>query len=134
MTMLKYIAVRLKRYQDSKVAFSYKETHQHKRTLIDSNIEKRDPALRNLIAGLADRGMKPSVDDCQTYWFLICDQNPIAYYEEKNEVECVFESEWFEDFKKKIRCHRGASYVEQCLNLAASFSIKDQDRLIDYVV
>lgn len=131
---MKHIAVRLKRYQDSEKAFCYKEKHEHKRQLVDSNIEKRDPALRNLIEGLCDKGLQQEVDGCSLFWFSVNDLNSVDYYKEKNEVEFVFESAWFDEQKQRIRCHRGMSYVNECIKLADQFDIKNQDRKIDYVI
>jgi len=131
---LKKIAVRLKRYSDSEEAFRPNDKHAHARRLIDSNIEKRDPALRNLTDGLFERGLAPIVDGCRLYWFLVDDDNSIEYYLGKNEVECVFDAQWFEQQKKRIRYYQGIRYVDECAKLADQFLIKPQDRKIDYVI
>jgi len=131
---LKHIAVRLKRFSDSEVAFRYHESHEHKRHLVDANIEKRDPALRNFTEGLLENGLSHIVDGCRMYWFQIKDANPLEYYQQMNEVECVFDSDWFEEQKKRIRYYQGAQYVDQCIQLAKQFTIKNQERKIDYVI
>ncbi len=131
---MKYIAVRLKNIRDSKVAFGYKESHQHKRELIDSNIEKRDPALKNLVNELFDRGLAYTVDNCSLYWLQIKDENSLEYYLGKNEVEVVFESQWFEEQKARIRNFNGINYVEACGALADQFTLKNQEREIDYEI
>lgn len=131
---MKHIAVRLKNISDSKIAFGYKETHQHKRELIDSNIEKRDPALKNLVNELFERGLAYTVDDCSLYWLQINDDNSLEYYRGKNEVEIVFDSRWFEQHKARIRNYNGIQYVDACGALADQFSIKDQQREINYKI
>lgn len=131
---MKHIAVRLKRFDDSTIAFGYNKNHKNKRQLIDANIEKRDPALRNLVDGLLDRGMEFLVDGCRLFWLQIDDDNSLEYYQSLNEVECVFYSDWFEEKKKSIRYRHGASYVQGCLDLADHFEIKDQSRKIDYEI
>ncbi|WP_086931927.1 hypothetical protein [Agarilytica rhodophyticola] len=131
---MKHIAVRLKRFVDSEIAFGYKETHKYKRRLVNSNIDQRDPALRNLTEGLYQKGLSYVVDDCQLYWFQIEDGNSLEYYQGKNEVECVFYSDWFEEQKTKIRYYQGIRYVDECIALADHFDIKDQDRKVDYVI
>ena len=132
--MLKHIAVRLKKFSDGEAAFSYKETHTHKRQLVESRLEARDPALRNITEALFERGLKYSVDGCSLYWFQVDDDNTVEYYQECNEVECVFSSDWFEEEKKKIRYYQGIKYVDECYGLAEQFTLKCQERPIDYQV
>lgn len=133
-TKLKIIAVRLKRFGDAEIAFSANENHIHKRSLIASRIERRDPALRNLAEGMEKFGLQIRVDGCNLYWLLIEDENTLDYYQRKNEVECVFSYTWFEEFKKSIRYFQGMQYVDKCEQLAKEFEIKDQSRKITYHV
>ncbi len=131
---LKYIAVRLHRISDADVAFSVKKSHKHKRKLVATRVEKRDPALRNFAEGLEKKGLQAIVDGCALYWLQIEDENSLEYYQNMNEVECVFSSEWFNNFKKGIRYFQGAQYVSECEKLAARFELKDQNRKINYVL
>lgn len=131
---MKHIAVRLKNIRDIKIAFGYKESHEHKRELIDSNIEKRDPALKNLVNELFDRGLAYTVDNCSLFWLQIKDENTLEYYLGKNEVEVVFDSQWFDEQKARIRNFNGINYVEACGALADQFTIKNQEREIDYEI
>lgn len=128
--MLKYIAVRLKRFSDGNIAF--RSTEKFDRTIINSNIEKRDLALKNITDALHERGLEYLVDGCQLYWFLIDDPNTVDFYENLNEVECILEAEQFEIEKKRIRSCRGSQYVEACYALATNVTIKDQTRSIGY--
>jgi hypothetical protein len=125
--MLKHIALRLKKAHHADIGFSLKNAN-----IINASLEKRDPALKNLIEGLHSRGLEFVVDGCSLYWFQIEDDRPPSFYFELNEVECVFESAWFESHKEKIRHMAGIKYYDASAGLAENFDIKDQSRRIDY--
>lgn len=127
--MLKHIAVRLQKPQHADIGFKIKNS-----TVINASLEKRDPALKNLTEGLHNKGLEFVVDGCALYWFQIEDQRPISFYAALNEVECVFESAWFEAEKEKIRHMSGIKYYDTSAGLADIFEIKDQARRIDYDV
>ena len=130
--MLKHIAVRLKRSSDAEIAFKPNEKHSHKRQLVGAKLEVRDPAVKNYAEALYERGLDYFVDDCKLFWFQIDDANPVDYYTDFNEVECVFDSVWFEEEKNRIRYLQGTKYVDECHKLAERVRIKDQNRKIDY--
>ncbi len=125
--MLKHIAVRLKKAHHADIGFSLKSAQ-----IINASLEKRDPALKNLTEGLHTRGLEFVVDGCLLYWFQIEDERPLSFYFALNEVECVFESAWFESQKDKIRHMSGIKYYDASAGLAEQFQIKDQLRRIDY--
>lgn len=128
----KYIAVRLKRFSDAEKAFGQSDKWRHPRQLLASRVDKRDPALRNFTEGLEKRGLQFIVDGCALYWLQISDQNSLEYYMERNEVECVFFCDWFDEFKRTIRYYQGKQYVDECIALGEGFTVKDQNRKIDY--
>ena len=127
--MLKHIAVRLQKAHHGEIGFSLKNA-----TIVNASLEKRDPALKNLVEGLNRKGLQYTVDGCDLYWFQIDDQRPLSFYAALNEVECVFESDWFEAEKEKIRHMSGIRYFDASAGLADHFVIKDQQRAIDYDV
>lgn len=128
----KYIAVRLTRMSDAEKAFGDYGKWKNKRQLLTSRVDRRDPALRNLTEGLHKRGLQYIVDGCDLYWLQILDKNSLGYYLEKNEVECVFYCDWFDEFKRSIRYFQGKQYVDQCIALGEKFVLKDQHRKITY--
>lgn len=130
--MLKYIAVRLKRFSDGN--FAFRTTKKFERKIVDSNIGQRDLAIKNISDGLHERGLEYFVDGCKLYWFAIDDDNTLEFYEKLNEVECVLDAEWFEAEKKRIRSYRGSQYVEACFSLVKDVVIKDQTRPINYKI
>ncbi len=130
--MVKYVAVRLKRLSDG--VYAFRSTDKFKRKIIDSNIEVRDPAVKNIAEGLYERGLKFYVDGCRLYWFMVDDKNSLEDYRYLNEVEHVFDGEWFEQEKKRIRTFRGNRYVEACIGLVKGVAIKHQNRRIEYDV
>ena len=127
--MLKHIAVRLQKVHHAEIGFSLKQAK-----LVNAALEKRDPALKNLLEGLHRRGLEYTVDGCDLYWFQIDDERPLSFYAALNEVECVFDSDWFEAEKEKIRHMSGIRYFDASAGLADGFEIKDQKRAIDYDV
>lgn len=127
--MLKHVAVRLKLSSDGEKAFAIQKSD-----IVNSVLEKRDPALRNIIEALQDRGLAYSVDGCDLYWFQVDDERTPCYYQKMNEVEVVFSSEWFEKEKEKIRHYGGIKYYDACSNLVQEYEIKNQQRKIQYSV
>ena len=127
--MLKHIAVRLQKLHHAEIGFSAKQAK-----IINASLEKRDPALKNLIEGLHNKGLEYTVDGCGLYWFQIEDSRSLNFYAVLNEVEYIFESNWLEAEKDKIRHMSGIRYYDACIDLASQFVTKDQTRLINYDV
>ena len=130
--MLKHIAVRLRRSGDADIAFKPRASHENQRNLVESRLEVRDLALKNFAEALHSRGLDYFVDDCKLSWYQVDDENTVAYYQAFNEVECAFESDWWEHEKNRIRYYQGMRYVDECRKLAGSFEVKNQSRAIDY--
>lgn len=127
--MLKHVAVRLRLSSDGEKAFKIQKS-----SVVNSVLEKRDPALRNIIEALIHKGLAYTVDGCDLFWFQVEDQRTPEYYEQMNEVEVVFSSEWFEKEKEKIRHYGGAKYYDACSDLVKGYMIKNQERKIRYSV
>ncbi len=123
----KILAVRLKRISDAKSGFEHKGS-----VLLNSGLERRDPALKNLFEALFDRGLSYDVHGCGVYWVLVEDEHSIQHYLNINEVELGFDADWFEQEKAKIRGLSGVGYFNACAAMAKEFSIKDQGRTINY--
>ena len=125
--MLKHIAVRLKRQYDGKIGFQLQNSQ-----VINSNLIQRDPALKNVSESLHKLGLKYDISGCRLFWYQIDDDKPVEWYNEFNEVELAFASDWFEDEKSKIRNLSGYDYIHGCERLAEKIVFKDQDRIVEY--
>jgi hypothetical protein len=123
------IAVRLKSFYHGNAGFEYQGAK-----VLNSGLEKRDPALRNITEALYDRGLNFDVDGCALHWFLIEDDHDVNHYLTLNEVEVAFEADWFEAEKSRIRGFTGARYFDACSDIAASWPLKDQSRQICYTL
>ena len=127
--MIKHIAVRLKSPHHGYAGFAVQKS-----TVLNSGLDKRDPALRNLTEALYDRGLAYDVDGCGLYWFQIEDAHSLEYYRNLNEVEVVFESSWYDAEKARIRGFSGHRYYDACAEMAKTWALGDQNRKISYQV
>lgn len=127
--MKKHVAVRLKSYYHGDAGFQYNGA-----IVVNSALEKRDPALKNIMEELHNQGLAFEVDKCKVFWFQIDDDKPAEFYTNFNEVELAFESEWFEAQKVRIRSMTGNQYYNACADIVKGFVLKDQSRLINYKV
>lgn len=123
----KYIAVRLKSVYHGKAGFT-----QQGAVVLNSGLEKRDPALHNITEVLCDNGLAYKIDGCALHWFLIEDKQDVDYYLGLNEIEVAFERSWFETQKARIRGYSGMRYYDACAEIAKAWSLKDQQRSIGY--
>lgn len=127
--MIKHIAVRLKSPHHGHTGFSVQKS-----TVLNSGLDKRDPALRNLTEALYARGLAYAVDGCSLYWFQVEDNRSLEHYRHLNEVEVAFESAWFDAHKARIRGFSGNRYYDACADLAKDMNFRDQQRLINYTL
>ena len=127
--MQKHSSVRLKRFHDGEIALS-----RNGRVVKGSRIEVRDPALRNINDELFHLGFEYEVDGCKLFWFQFDSDFEPEHYIAMNEVEIAFSSDWFEEQKRKIRYLSGINYVEACTEIAKSFTVKPQNRIIEYTL
>lgn len=125
--MKKHIAVRLKSYYHGETGFQYNGA-----TVVNSALEKRDPALKNITEELHNQGLAFDIDGCSLYWFQIEDDKTCDFYNHFNEVEVVFESDWFDSQKARIRGMAGKMYYDACAEIARNVTLKDQSRPISY--
>lgn len=101
-------------------------------SVVNSSMERRDPALRNLIEGMQQRGLQHEVDGCPLHVFLIEDERDTDYYDQFNEVEACFDADWFDREKAKVRFMKGAAYHDVTSGWSSQFALKNQKRSIDY--
>ncbi|BFM16859.1 hypothetical protein R50073_30420 [Maricurvus nonylphenolicus] len=127
--MQKYVAVRLKSVHHGLTGFAIQEAK-----VINYNLEKRDPALKNIIDALLEQGLEYTVNGCGIFWFHIDDERDLAFYESLREVEFAFSTEWLDSKKASIRGYTGMEYVDACAAIAKELTIKDQSRDINYEV
>ncbi|WP_439136335.1 hypothetical protein [Pseudomaricurvus sp.] len=119
--------MRLKSYYHGETGFQYNGA-----AVVNSALEKRDPALKNITEELHNLGLVFDIDGCSLFWFQIDDDQTCDFYHRFNEVEVVFESEWFEAQKARIRGMAGTMYYDACAEIARSVVLKDQSRPISY--
>lgn len=110
--------------------------------LIDINIERFHPALKNIIEYLRATERLPATrsgnvlrtidgekivertDDCRLYWCEVETQLDMACWESLAEVEVVIAKDDFVKFAQAIRCRAGAAYITACEEYAAQLEIK----------
>ncbi len=127
MTKQKYLLFRTRNLRDALWVMNHQAS-----AVINSGMERRDPALRNLIEGMQQRGLEIEVDGCPLHVFLIEDNREPSYYQQFNEVEACFNADWFEEEKAKIRFLKGMAYHDATTGWSNQFPLKDQGRAIDY--
>ncbi len=121
----KYIAVRLKSIHHGEERFSTAGC-----TIVNSRMEKREPALKNITDALYDLGVDYEIDNHALFWFLIDDEQPVEEHLCYADIELVFEASWYDAEKARIRGYTGIHYYDACVELAKAFALKDQTRLI----
>ncbi len=127
--MQKYVAVRLKSVHHGLTGFSIQDAK-----VINYSLEKRDPALKNIMESLLEIGLEFTIDGCAIYWFHIDDDRDLEFYRSLREVEFDFSTQWFEGKKAGIRGYSGMAYVDACAAIAKELVIKDQRRDIAYAI
>lgn len=125
--MIKHIAVRLKSPHHGYAGFTVQKS-----TVLNSGLDKRDPALKNITEALYDNALEYRVDGCSLFWFQVDDEHSLDYYLNMNEVEIAFDSAWYEKEKARIRGFSGHRYYDACAELAKQWTLKAQDREINY--
>ncbi len=121
----KYIAVRLKSIHHGEDRFSASDCK-----IINSRMEKREPALKNITDALYDLGLDYEIDNHALFWFLIDDDQSVDNHRCYGDVEIAFEARWYDAEKARIRGYTGIHYYDACVELAKAFAVKDQTRLI----
>ena len=124
-----YIAIRLKRLSDAVHGFN-----EHDTKVIDSNIERRSPALKNISQEFYDSGMEYEIDGHKLFWLHVEGPSDAEYFSKFNEVECVFDQSWFDGQQARIRSYAGMAYYDACAEIAKDLGKKPQDREIAYSI
>lgn len=110
--------------------------------LIDINIERFHPALKNVIEYLRTNGALPATrpgnilktvdgkktvertQDCRLYWCEVESSLGIEHWQAIAEVEAVIIKDEFIKFAQSIRCRAGAAYIGACEEYAENLYIK----------
>jgi len=128
-TQTLFIAVRLQRSADARYGLS-----RHNTELLDSNIEKRNAALKNMISFWIDHGVEYQVDGCSLFWLEVEGPHSAEYFLHHNEVEFAFSAQWYKEQESGIRGRAGVAYYDACASIASAIPLKTQDRSINYSV
>jgi len=137
-----FIALRLMSEHHAKAGIEARGPNAHSRgQLIDSNITRRFPALKNIALHLASTGKLPDTREgnvlqmqngqCiverttsfRVFWCEIDTELPADYWRAQKEVEVVIQREDFEIFAASIRHRGGAAYIEACENYADALEV-----------
>lgn len=121
----KYIAVRLRSIHHGEERFSAAGC-----TIVNSRMEKREPALKNITDALYDLGVEYEIDNHALFWFLIDDDQAVDERLCYADIELAFDASWYDAEKARIRGYTGIHYYDACVELAKAFTLKDQTRLI----
>lgn len=121
-----YLAVRAQKLSDAKNALAAANVD-----VLNSNVDRIKPAIRNLAEGLHHRGVVYDIAGCGLFWLLVEGGDDIGRFCGFSAVECVFAAEWYEVQAAKVRYLRGIAYCDATAEWADQFSVADQTRVID---
>lgn len=124
--MQKYLALRAKKLNFAKKALSAVGCD-----VLNSNVERIEPALRNLAEGLHKKGMVYDIDGCGVFWVLVDDERSVESYQDFSAVECVFSEGWYREQAQKVRYLKGMAYCDATEAWAEGFELPSQQRVID---
>lgn len=143
------IALRLLNEQHAKsVLASSPNSAQPKGALIDANVTRHHPALKNISFYLADSGNLPETRqgqilrsdagkqyvereaDFRLYWCEVESDFATDYWYGESHVEVVILKESFAAFVASIRHKSGAQYVEACEDYAQKLRINAPQKLV----
>lgn len=113
--------------------------------LVDTQVDRLYPALKNIIGYHHERGNLPPVRsgeileetqnggyqvirtaECRLHWCLIETERPAAFWEERPEVELVIPYDRFRAFTQSIRGRVGALYLNACDEFAEQLQPNSQ--------
>ena len=124
-----FIAVRLQRGADARYGLS-----RHNTELLDSNIDKRNAALKNMITFWVDHGVEYKIDGCSLFWLEVAGPHDAEYFLHHNEVEFAFSESWYKEQEASIRGRAGLAYYDACADIARAIPLKKQTRQIAYSI
>ena len=123
--MKKYLAVRARNLFAAKSALTAEGIE-----VVKANVERTEPALRNLVEGLHQRGLVYDIDGLGVFWLLIDSPHEPDYFNGFSAVECVFSEHWLSQAAQKVRYLKGIAYCDATSAWADEFTLKDQSRSI----
>ncbi|MBC6904210.1 hypothetical protein DWB84_01820 [Saccharophagus sp. K07] len=133
-----FIALRLFNESHAKAGIESPLKGKPRGKLIDLNITRFHPALRNINEYLRDHGFLPETrqgfvlykdggkkteetqENCRLYWCEIETDLSIDYWQSVQEVEAIIPREEFNKFVLSIRYKSGAAYISACEEYAKS--------------
>lgn len=137
------IALRLFSESHAKLGIeANRKNHGPNGRLIDIQIERFHPALKNIIDYLRASDRLPALrqgqvlrtvegkkiiersENCRLYWCEVETQLEADFWQSLAEVEMVIEKEEFMRFAQSIRCRSGSAYINACEEYAAALPIK----------
>ena len=138
------VALRLLSQSHAKAGIERPHAHGRPRgRLIDTNVDRLHPALKNIIAYHQRKGDLPPLrsgevlepdekgrgrlvrtSDCRLYWCLIDSELPVSFWEGQDEVEMVIPYDEFQAFTQSIRGRVGGLYLDACDQFAQRLSAK----------
>lgn len=138
-----FVALRLFSESHARLGVEANVKHHGPRgKLIDINIERFHPALKNVIEYLRTTGALPATrqgnilktvdghktvertQDCRLYWCEVETTLGIEHWHALAEVEAVIVKEEFVKFAQSIRCRAGAAYIAACEEYATNLPVK----------
>ncbi|TQV78073.1 hypothetical protein FKG94_13410 [Exilibacterium tricleocarpae] len=99
--------------------------------VVKANVERSEPALRNLVEGLHQRGLTYDIDGLGVFWLLVDSPHEPDYFTGFSAVECAFSELWLQQAAQKVRYLKGIAYCDATSAWADEFVIKDQSRSIE---
>ncbi|GEM_PF-957243 len=121
-----YIAVRAQKLSDAKNALAAANI-----TVLNSLVDRIEPAIRNMAEGLHRLGVVYDMAGCGVYWLLIEAGDDLEHFYGFSAVECVFSATWYQQQAAKVRYLKGIAYCDATEEWAGLFSLADQKRNID---
>jgi len=121
-----YIAVRAQKLSDAKNALAAANV-----TVLNSLVDRIEPAIRNMAEGLHRLGVVYDIAGCGLYWLLIEGGDDLGHFYGFSAVECAFSAEWYQQQAAKVRYLKGIAYCDATEEWAGLFSLADQARKID---
>ncbi|GLS27821.1 hypothetical protein [Marinibactrum halimedae] len=97
--------------------------------IIRSQVDKIQPALRNLSEALVDRGMAWRLGETSFYWLEV--EHKVIHLAQWLRFSCVelaLDYQWLQTQLKLIRGLKGAAYVEAAYRWCKKFTLKSQSR------
>lgn len=125
------------------------KSHGPRGKLVDINVDRFHPALKNIIEYLRSTGKMPATrqgnilrtvdgqkmvertQDCRLYWCEVESNLPIEHWKSLTEVEAVIIKDEFVKFAQSIRYRAGAAYIAACEEYAENIPVKAV-QLINY--